>query len=154
GFGGSMNAAVVQPDGKIVVAGPFNQVNGLNRPRLARLNPDGSKDASLVPGNRGDGKKWEGFYRFHRLSPPGDGKILASMGNNSIVRFNPDGSRDLTFDASIVLAFDFGGEGFKQSGLATTFSDIIPLPDGQILVAGNFMSVDGSARPGLVRLNG
>jgi uncharacterized delta-60 repeat protein len=145
GFGGSMNAAVVQPDGKIVIAGLFNHVNGVNRPGLARLNPDGSTDASFMPENN---------YYIISLALQADGKFLGAGANGSIVRLNADGSRDLTFDASVELAFDFGGEGWKQYGLATTFSDIVVLPEGQILVAGNFTSPNGISWPGLVRLNG
>lgn len=35
---------LVQPDGKILVAGAFTQFNGQNKAYLVRLNPDGSMD--------------------------------------------------------------------------------------------------------------
>jgi hypothetical protein len=59
---------------------------------------------------------------------------------------NVDGSRDLSFDVGL--------DGLKQNGFAASLSEIILQPDGQILVSGNFTSVNGSARSGLVRLNG
>ena len=40
---------VVQPDGKIVIAGDFTSVNGAPRNRLARLNANGSVDAGFNP---------------------------------------------------------------------------------------------------------
>jgi uncharacterized delta-60 repeat protein len=139
--GGSRNAAVVQPDGKIVIAGFFNKVNGVDRPGLARLNPDGSTDASFAPENNDAGD-----HNIRPLALQADGKLLVSFGDGSIVRLNADGSRD--------LAFDLGVDGFRQKGLAATFSDIVVQPDGQILVAGNLTSANGIARSGLVRLNG
>jgi hypothetical protein len=39
----------VQPDGRILLAGNFTQINGTARPRVARLNPNGTLDTSFVP---------------------------------------------------------------------------------------------------------
>jgi hypothetical protein len=41
--------AVLQPDGKLLIGGNFGQVNGQPRRWLARLNSDGSLDASFAP---------------------------------------------------------------------------------------------------------
>ncbi len=41
----------VQPDGKIIIAGFFTSVNGINRAGLARLNSDGSLDTGFDPGS-------------------------------------------------------------------------------------------------------
>src|SRR5206468_7177676 len=71
--------------------------------------------------------------------------------DGSIFRLNADGTRDLTFDLGSNLTLDLG---IEQNGLTASVSDIIVQPDGQILVAGNFTSANGSARSGLVRLNG
>ena len=40
-------ATEIQPDGKVVIAGSFTQVNGQPRSYLARLLPNGVLDASL-----------------------------------------------------------------------------------------------------------
>ena len=45
----SVNAIAVQPDGKILIGGRFNNYNGVFRGRIARLNPDGSLDTSFNP---------------------------------------------------------------------------------------------------------
>ena len=47
GNGNRVNAMLVQPDGKILIAGSFSQVNGTARANVARLNADGSLDASF-----------------------------------------------------------------------------------------------------------
>ncbi|RYY95928.1 MAG: hypothetical protein EOO11_14755, partial [Chitinophagaceae bacterium] len=49
--GGRVNAMLVQPwDGGVVIAGAFTTVAGVSRRGIARLNPDGSLDASFSPG--------------------------------------------------------------------------------------------------------
>ncbi|TGE19677.1 T9SS type A sorting domain-containing protein [Hymenobacter elongatus] len=49
GFAGEVKTMVVQPDGKIVVGGRFQDFNGTGRQRLVRLNANGSYDNSFVP---------------------------------------------------------------------------------------------------------
>jgi uncharacterized repeat protein (TIGR02543 family) len=46
---GSINAITKQPDGKMLIGGNFNYVNGVARNNLARLNVDGSLDLSWDP---------------------------------------------------------------------------------------------------------
>jgi uncharacterized delta-60 repeat protein len=46
----SINAVCVQADGRILIAGDFSMVNGTNRTRVARLNPNGSLDTTFDPG--------------------------------------------------------------------------------------------------------
>ena len=41
----------VQTDGRIVIGGDFTSVNGTARNRVARLNANGTVDASFVPTN-------------------------------------------------------------------------------------------------------
>jgi len=48
--GGSVLASDVQSDGKLVIGGRFNAINGVPRKNLARLNVDGSVDMTWDPG--------------------------------------------------------------------------------------------------------
>src|SRR5262249_37475832 len=57
----SVTAAVVQPDGRIIIAGSFDTVQGVNRRGLARLGSDGSLDLSFEPG-AGIGERLEGSF--------------------------------------------------------------------------------------------
>jgi uncharacterized delta-60 repeat protein len=50
GADNSVNAIVLQPDGKILIGGSFGTINGTNRASIARLNSDGSLDGSFTPG--------------------------------------------------------------------------------------------------------
>lgn len=47
---GDFTSVVLQPDGKILLTGFFEQINGTNRLSLARLNDDGTIDCSFDPG--------------------------------------------------------------------------------------------------------
>src|ERR1051326_5483510 len=52
---GIVTAMAMQDDGKVVLGGGFNSVQGLSRNRLARLNADGTLDLSFSPGSGADG---------------------------------------------------------------------------------------------------
>lgn len=87
---------LIQPNGQIIIGGTFDLVNDLPRPAMARLNADGSTDPSFR-------SEFEPRRRHRNiggaLQP--DGKILTSFYQGylgtPIERFNPDGSRDGTF---------------------------------------------------------
>jgi trimeric autotransporter adhesin len=49
--GGGVLSIAVQTDGKIVIGGYFTAYNGTNRSGVARLNANGTVDASFYPGN-------------------------------------------------------------------------------------------------------
>src|ERR1051325_5992087 len=102
---------ILLPDGKIVIGGMFTSVEGTARRLIARLNPDGSLDQTFNPGRGGEvsiGTSIYGdpspFIIWMDMQP--DGKIGA-IGNfhdwdgaasPGIVRVNPDGSRDASFN--------------------------------------------------------
>jgi uncharacterized delta-60 repeat protein len=126
----SINASVLQPDGKIVVGGSFSGVDGTNHISLARLNADGSRDATFVSpfvmGSTGT--------TVQTLALQTDGKILVGGtlvtpgGIKTLVRVNADGSLDTTF---VVAASSVFGQVLK----------IIVEPGGQILASGNYSGV-------------
>jgi uncharacterized delta-60 repeat protein len=128
------NAAVVQPDGKLVVAG--QAWNGTNWDfALARYNPDGSLDTSFDT----DGKVTTNFVGGHdvamgvALMP--DGRIVAggySFSGNydfAVARYNADGSPDNTFDSD--------GRATLPVGAGDDVGQAIALQsDGSIVVTG------------------
>jgi large repetitive protein len=131
----------VQPDGKLVVAGTIS--NGGNFDfALVRYNPDGSLDGTFDS----DGIVTTGVRTWHdtakdvALQP--DGKIVVvgysqENGNEdfAVVRYNPDGSLDSSFDADGKVTTAIG-----------TFDDlaysVVVQPDGKLVVAG--VSYNGS----------
>lgn len=136
---GAARAVALQPDGKIVVAGT-DASNGAFA--LARYNTDGSPDTTY---GRGDGKVTTdiGFTNEGAtaviLQP--DGKIVAvgtlwdssgrQWGYFALIRYNPDGSLDLTFGGGdgIVVTEDLG------TGWVSANSAVLQA-DGKIVVAG------------------
>jgi len=138
---GTITTIARQPDGRILIGGGFAfSRDGVIYNRLARLFPNGSVDPSFSIGT--------GFTGIlFSLAVQTDGKILA-VGNftqyrgapaNNIVRLNPDGTRDATFDVN--------------AGTIGQINKVLLQPDNKILIAGTFGSANGVARYGIARLN-
>ena len=131
-------ATVVQPDGKIIVAGRSGVYAGILHSVLARYNTDGSLDQTFGGGGtliypidpEGDG--------ISAVVVQPDGKIVAAgtlmQGPYSVgffvMRLNADGSYDLTFNGNGRNIFTFGDNG----GAA---GDVLLQPDGKIVVVGS-----------------
>lgn len=125
-------------DRKIYLGGNFNGVGGAPRNGIARLNSDGSLDASFNPSGADS-------YVFGFAFQP-DGKILVGGGFNSmngnvrpgVARLNSDGSLDPSFAAP-----------FSSS---PEIRAIALQPDGKIIAAGMFTLTGDSGSTSLVRL--
>jgi uncharacterized delta-60 repeat protein len=122
----------IQQDGKILVAGDFTSYNGTNYSGIIRLNQDGSLDTSFIPQT--------GIYQFqiNSVDIQADGKIIAGgpfayigTTNVRIVRFNIDGTIDPTFNPN-------------ANGSATNINKILIQPDGKVIIAGMFSSMNGN----------
>jgi uncharacterized delta-60 repeat protein len=130
-------AMVLQPDGKIVVAGAVyvDDPNVISPDfGLARFNPDGSLDATFGVGGKVT-TDFGGFDQIRALLLLPDGKILAAgpatpSGNLDfgLARYNPDGSLDTTFGNNGLVSTDFGS-------LDRAYALLLQ-PDGQIVAAG------------------
>jgi uncharacterized delta-60 repeat protein len=137
-----INEFLVQPDGKMIIAGAFNTVNSVPANRVARLNSDGTTDTTFAIGS--------GFDDIvTALALQSDGKVLVGgnfssfNGTNKslIARLNSDGSLDTSFIASF-STFEIN-----------SMRQILPTVEGKILVQGRFNRVNGEVRPWFVRLN-
>lgn len=139
GTNGDLLAVVVQPDGKVIIAGRFERYNGRNTNRIIRINADGSRDSTY---NIGTGAN----NTINAVALQPDGKALIGgwfdsyngTSRQGFARLNQDGSLDLTLNASV------GG------GQVNT---ICIQPDGRILIGGNFIAVNGTTRNRIARLN-
>lgn len=97
--GGSVTQLVLQPDGRVLVAGTFQSINGVGRTNLARLNPDGRVDESFSAAAVAT------LQPSSRITLQPDGKLLV-LGGGSLGRLNSDGTTDVSFNRS--TATDFG----------------------------------------------
>ena len=140
----------LQPDGKILVGGLFNNYNGVALSGILRLNPDGSLDNSF---NTGTGFIDEiNFYPHLRsIIVQPDGKILVGgqftsfngVSRNGIARLNPDGSLDAGFNPT---------NGLNAERLPIVHNTALQA-DGKVLVVGGFSDFNGISRNGILRLN-
>ena len=140
------SSMVIQPDGKIVLAGevmwnsyPYDTDFG-----LARYNSDGSPDASFNGDGNNDGEITTQVGNAGNaaggLALQADGKIVAvgyayigSDCNFAVVRYNPDGSPDASFN----------GDGNNDGEITTPFfagadcaTDVAVADEGKIVVVG------------------
>jgi uncharacterized delta-60 repeat protein len=133
GDGLIVNAMILQPDGKVLVAGRFDAVNGTPRRLLARLNPDGTLDTTFIGPQFNSVHSQNGQFSGATLSAlalQADGKILVGGGfravngvvQSAITRLLPDGSVDNTFAPPTLL---------------TGVDCIAVQPDGAILIGGS-----------------
>jgi uncharacterized delta-60 repeat protein len=148
--------AVLQPDGKLIMAGSVQASAANNDFGVARLNTDGSLDTSF--GNAG--KSTFGFSNNEGatgVALQADGKIVVAgstdfPGNQDFVvaRLNPNGFSDLGFGS--------GGktiDSFNSGGTTSDQANAVALqPDGKIVVAGSAEMSGGNLDFGVARLEG
>jgi uncharacterized delta-60 repeat protein len=162
---------IVQPDNKVLVGGSFQYANGYQRGRIVRFNADGTVDTGFTPQTYNQGVIFD-------LSLQPDGKILVAGSMGVVHRLNPDGTLDLAFPSSTINKLEleylpdgkvliadtdlrrYTSTGFDDGLLATVSGGAAPhiqeikiQPDGKILIAGSFTTVNGAARTGIARLN-
>jgi uncharacterized delta-60 repeat protein len=137
------SSVVIQPDGKIVVAGgAFPLFTFAGDFKVVRYNPNGSLDTSFGNGGIVTTTFPQGSYAFD-LALQSDGKLIAagtvfvdfdpgdmSDTDFALARYNPDGSLDTTFGNSGTVTTDFLGHEDDA------FSVLIQ-PDGKIVAVGS-----------------
>jgi uncharacterized delta-60 repeat protein len=146
GFDNNVYAIAVQTDDKIIVGGIFTTYSDSNsgivsRKGVARLNPDGTLDSAFNPNVGGPS-----VVSINAISIQADGKILLGgwfttingQSRNNLVRLNSDGSIDNTFT--------------NDTGASSAVSTLAVQSDGEILVGGPFIFINGTYAPYLARL--
>jgi uncharacterized delta-60 repeat protein len=126
----------------LIIGGFFASYNGIARKYIARLNTDGTLDATFAPTGTG----LNSYVRTLTLQP--DGKVLVGgdftsydgIQRGHLARLNSDGTLDTTFLQS--------GSGFNDLVRA-----IAVQPDGKIIVVGAYNSFNGTNRSRVARLN-
>src|SRR5881275_2603745 len=141
GADGEITAAVLQSDGRIIVAGRFTSFNGLTHNGVCRLNATGSVDQTFGLGNGINNAALA-------LALQADGRIIVGgqfsqvdlTQRFNLARLNNDGSVDLSFDPG--------------NGPNGDVNAIVIQPDGRILIGGTFIGYNGFARGGVARVLG
>ncbi len=139
-----INSVVLQPDGKILIGGGFDTVNGIGRRSIARLNSDGTLDATFdacVASGADSGAI--------ALALQSDGRILAS---GTFTFSNTGGTRAGIARLGLCGEFDstFAPEpGVDPNGKVWT---IVRRKSGEVLFGGNFYLYHSVPRSGLAQL--
>jgi uncharacterized delta-60 repeat protein len=127
----------IQNNGKIIIGGGFTVYNGTARNSMARLNPNGTLDATFNPGFGTNSYPYATAIQI-------DGKIIigGSLRNNLgatiyISRLNPDGTLDATFNTWV----------------NSSVSTIAIQNDGKIIIGGQFTNCNGTPINRIARLN-
>jgi len=130
---------------KIIIIGRFSSYNGVQRKKIARINADGTLDATFVTPYFNTDPNSDYLYCVKILP---DNKILIggsfSIGvYRNIARLNNDGTIDNTFDPA-----PSGVRGTNNPVHAITVQS-----DNKILIGGSFTTFNGSGNRRLIRLN-
>jgi uncharacterized delta-60 repeat protein len=140
---------VIQPDGKVVVAGSA-VVAGNRDFALARYNANGSLDLGFGMDGVVAAGIGAGADRCYAVALQQDGKIICAglRGDESsigLIRFNANGSIDSSFGSSGRFSIAIGA----SWNWAT---DVAIQPDGKILVSAYVDNFNGQYRVGVVRI--
>jgi len=147
-----VDAFAEQADGRIVVGGSFQAINGQSCPGLARFNSDGLLDPTFNPAPIGSTNAERAALA---LQPDGrivvGGMLLFSDPNESygvgasLGRLNPDGSLDSTFAPA--------PSGISSPTSTLAIYSLQLSPGNQLLVGGRFERIAGQYAKQLVRMN-
>jgi len=136
-FDGAAYGLHLQSDGKLLVGGAFQTLNGASHQRIARVNRDGSRDTSF---------NTSADNIVNDVAVAQDGTILfcgsfttvnGTPSINRIAHVYQDGRLDVDTVTSVT------------GGLLKT---IVSLPNGMALLGGNFTSVGGASRQRMARV--
>ena len=142
--GGNVYAMLIQPDGKILVAGSFPTVspNGgaaVNRSNIARFLPNGNVDTAFDPDATNG--------QINAIALQADGKVIiggkfTTVGGatrNHGARLNSNGKIDSSFDPNLT------------GSLTPEVMAVAVQPDGKVLFGGGFTSAGGQVRNRVAR---
>lgn len=140
GYTAILQTFAIQPDGKILVGGNFKSYNGQIRYRIARLNADGSLDATFnapLVGITNYGVLKIALQQDGKIIIIGDSSTVGTNYFNNLMRLNANGS----IDTSFVIPVNY------------RFENLVIQPDGKIIVAHNTYNDFYSNKNKLSRLN-
>jgi uncharacterized delta-60 repeat protein len=174
GIAGTVRDVVRQPDGKYIVGGAFNTVNGINRRHIARLNADGSVDPTF------NCPIFDNLYAtVTKLAVQADGKILFTLLDYpGSIRLNTDGTADSSYVPPPIVHgheidlfpngqilfngyYKLNADGSNdtsfsppnQSTASVFISSAVIQSDGKIVIGGVFSQIGTVSRGRVARLN-
>jgi uncharacterized delta-60 repeat protein len=150
---GVVNAVAVDAVGRVFIGGEFDNVSGVLRGGVARLNVDGTLDTAFDPGVGTFNPNTGNTDPVNALLVQPDGRLLVGgafsfiqmASYSGIVRLNPDGTLDTSFNPGTgTFNFDYS--------VSDSVNCITLQPDGNILIGGDFIEYNQTRRVGIARL--
>ena len=138
---GAVRALVWQPDGKLLVAGGFTAVGSEARSYVARLEADGTLDATFDPGAGPNSL-------VYALALQSDGKVLLGGEFTAVGALTQNRLARLTTNGTVDTTIDFG------TGANLFVATVLVQPDEEIVIGGGFTQFNGHARAYIARLVG
>jgi uncharacterized delta-60 repeat protein len=140
GFNSWVTSIKIDSNGKLVIGGFFDLYQNQTQNKIIRLNSDGTKDNSFDIGTG------FGTGLVYSLNIDSNGKILVGSNISTyqgvsvplLIRINPDGSRDTTFNTGT-------GPNFVVDTINVD-------SNGRYIIGGGFTSYDGTPQNYLARL--
>lgn len=129
GFNNGVTKIILQPDGNMLAIGGFTSYNGAPAPYVARLKSNGTIDPSFYSRS--------GYSNCFDIALQPGNKILLSVLPGRIIRLNPNGSIDKTFNQVVTNG---------------RINRICVLPDEKIMIGGYFQTVNGISKT-IARIN-
>lgn len=134
-----VRSIVIQPDGKIIVAGDFTSFNGYFAKYIIRLNPDGSIDNSFVPQSGPNNKITScTVLQNGKIIIRGIFNLYDNITRNYLARLNVDGTLDTSFNPQITI------NDFVRSNVAEDLNGNI--------IFGAYFSYNGISKQRIVRM--
>ncbi|MBK8227761.1 MAG: delta-60 repeat domain-containing protein [Flavobacteriales bacterium] len=143
GFTGEVRALALQPDGKILVAGNMTAYNGSACARVVRLNVNGTLDATFNAGIGPGGP-------VNAIALLSDGSVMIGGSFSQVNGVARGGLAKLSSSGVLDPSFP-SGAGISGTG-TPSLAAIAVLPDGRVLVGGDFTQVHGVSRSRIARL--
>ncbi len=139
---------LVQPDGKIILAGSFNRFNGVAANRVVRLDANGAVDPAFNVGVGPDGYKVDqiGLLPNGAIILTGTWRKWGNYARNNFIVLNSDGTLHPTYNA-------IGGLRYATASDDGTVMEIINVKgENAVIMVGNFDYFDGRAANRIVKL--
>ena len=160
GAGSTVYAVAEQPNGSAIIAGSFNSYDEAPYNRIVRVGNNGYVDTSFLASPNSGAND---FIAALALQPDGNiligGNFTAFNGNNRhyIARLNgADGSLDTTFNPGLGAngtVWSIALETNVQTFVELPLTNVISLTNYQVIIAGDFTTVNGIQLNHVARLN-
>ncbi len=146
GPNGEVYCLALQPDGHVLVGGLFDEVNGVPRFRLARLDASGAVDPGFEP----HVASWVATPDVYSIVAQDDERLVIGGYFDTVNGQTRSGLARLRSDGS--LDPDFGGLSLLDGDLPIV-TGIAFESDGRLLVTGTFSTVESEPHHGIARLD-